>query len=65
MTSAKKSRAEVTRVHCSICGQISPEDATKFEKRMAWLRRHRKEMHPAAFKKSVKKAIKTKKKSSA
>jgi len=27
---------------------------------MAWLRRHRKESHPEAFRKSVKKAIKTK-----
>ena len=51
---------EVTRVHCSICGKISPEDATNFEKRMAWLRRHRKDSHPEAFRKSVKKAVKTK-----
>jgi len=55
-----ESRKEVTRVHCSICGQVSPEDAKSFEQRMAWLRRHRKEKHPGAFKKSVKKAIKTK-----
>ena len=52
--------SEVKRVHCSICGTISPVEATNFEQRMAWLRRHRKESHPEAFKKSVKKAIKTK-----
>jgi len=53
------SRKEVTRVHCSICGQISPEDVKNFEERMAWLRRHRKEKHPEAFRKSVKKAVET------
>jgi hypothetical protein len=50
---------EVTRVHCSICGQISPENAKNFEERMAWLRQHRKEKHPEAFRKSVKKAVET------
>lgn len=60
----KKSGSDVTRVHCSICGQISPENATNFEKRMAWLRQHRKEMHPTAFRKSLKKAIRTKEKKS-
>jgi len=52
--------SEVRRVHCSICGQTSPETAKNFEERMAWLRSHRKEKHPEAFRKSVKKAIKTK-----
>ncbi len=52
---------EVRRVHCSICGKISPVDAKNFQERMAWLRRHRKESHPEAFRKSVKKAVKTKK----
>ncbi len=52
--------SEVLRVHCSICGKTSPEDAKNFQERMAWLRRHRKESHPEAFRKSVKKAIKTK-----
>jgi hypothetical protein len=51
---------EVKRVHCSICGKISPAEATNFEQRMAWLRRHRKESHPEAHRKSVKKAIKAK-----
>ncbi len=51
--------SKVTRVHCSICGQISPETAKNFEKRMAWLRRHRKEKHPEAFKKSVEKSVET------
>jgi len=53
------SRKEATRIHCSICGQISPESAKSFEERMAWLRRHRKEKHPEAFRKSVKKAVET------
>ena len=52
--------SEVKRVHCSICGKISPIEATNFEQRMSWLRRHRKESHPEAFRKSVKKAIETK-----
>jgi hypothetical protein len=51
---------KVVRVYCSICGKISPEDATNFQERMAWLRRHRKESHPEASRKSMKKAVKTK-----
>ncbi len=50
---------EVRRIHCSICGPISPPEAKNFEERMAWLRRHRKESHPQEFRKSVKKAVKT------
>ncbi len=53
--------SEVTRIHCSKYGKIGPEDAKNFQERMAWLRRHRKESHPEAFRKSVRKAIETKK----
>ena len=46
-------------VHCSICGKaIRGED---FKDIMAKLRRHRKKYHPKAFKKSVKKGVKTRK----
>jgi hypothetical protein len=57
----KKKRAKVKRVHCSLCGRISPKTAETFDKRIAWLRRHRKRKHPKAHKKSVKKTIRTKK----
>lgn len=58
----KKKRKKVKRVHCSKCGRISPSTAKTFDKRMTWLRQHRKHSHPTAHKKSVKKAIRTKKK---
>jgi hypothetical protein len=58
----KKKRKKVKRVHCSKCGKISPSTAKTFDKRMAWLRRHRKRSHPTAHKESVKKAIRTKRK---
>lgn len=54
-----KKRARI--MHCSICGKASPSYAKTFDKQMAWLRRHRKEKHPKAHKKSVRKAQKTKK----
>ena len=45
-------------VHCSICGKaITGKD---FGERMRKLRKHRKEMHPTAHKRSVKKTLKTK-----
>jgi len=46
---------------CSICGASAPRkylEESKFAKRMAWLRRHRKRKHPTAHKKSVRKAVK-------
>lgn len=49
---------------CSICGASSPRPYLaegQFQKRMVWLRRHRKRMHPKAFRKSVKKAVKARK----
>jgi len=55
----KKPRKKVKRVHCSKCGRISPSTAKTFDKRMAWLRRHRKRSHPTAHKKSIKKSVKT------
>lgn len=46
-------------VHCSICGQaVTGYD---FKERMDKLRKHRKQKHPGAHKKSVKKALKTRK----
>jgi len=49
---------------CRICGKQAPQRLREdgmFEERMAWLRRHRKKKHPAAFRKSVKKGVKTRK----
>ena len=49
---------------CSICGAAARKELLAegmFEKRMAWLRRHRAKQHPAAHKKSVKKAVRTRK----
>jgi len=49
-------------IHCGICGKaIKGTTKAPFKDRMDKLRRHRKKYHPKAFKKSVKKAIKTKK----
>jgi len=45
-------------VHCSLCGK--PIKGRNFQERMAKLRRHRKQKHPKAHKKSVKKMLKTK-----
>lgn len=56
----KKTKSKVKRVHCSKCGRISPKTATTFDKRMGWLRRHRKRKHPTAHKESVKKTQRTK-----
>ena len=50
---------------CSICGKQAPLELRrhgKFAERMAWLRRHRAKYHPRLFNKSVKKAIKSRKK---
>ena len=49
-------------MHCSLCGKASPSYCVGFERQMKWLRRHRKRSHPKAHKKSVKKAVATKKK---
>ena len=49
-------------MHCKICGKASPSDKKDFKSQMAWLRRHRKKKHTKAHKKSVKKAVATKKK---
>jgi len=49
---------------CSICGASAPRKYlahSQFEKRMAWLRRHRKARHPSAHRKSVRKAVRTRK----
>ncbi len=49
---------------CSICGRCAPKkllEHSQFTNRLAWLRRHRAKYHPKAFKKSVKKAVKTRK----
>lgn len=49
---------------CSICGASAPKKYLaegQFEKRMSWLRRHRQRKHPASFKKSVRKAVRTRK----
>lgn len=46
-------------IHCSICNKaISGYD---FPERMSKLRRHRKKVHPLAFRKSVEKGLKTRK----
>ena len=44
-------------IHCRICGKAIR--AASFEDGMAKLRRHRKAEHPTAFRRSVKKAIAT------
>jgi hypothetical protein len=46
-------------VHCSICNKAVK--GSTFKVRMARLRRHRKEAHPGAHRKSVRKALETKK----
>ena len=45
-------------VHCRICGKAI--NGASFKERMAKIRSHRKEKHPTAHKRSVKKALKTK-----
>jgi len=48
----------VRTIHCKLCREaISGYD---FPERMRKLRSHRKEHHPEAFKKSIKRGIKTK-----
>jgi hypothetical protein len=47
-------------VHCGLCGKaISGYD---FSERMAKLRSHRKARHPKAFKASIKKGLRTRRK---
>jgi len=49
---------------CSVCGASSPKKYLaegQFEKRMAWLRRHRKRKHPRLHKKATAKMLRTKK----
>jgi ferredoxin len=53
----RKKRAKT--IHCSICGRACPSNYKTFDRRMAWLRRHRKRTHPTAHKKSVKKTVRT------
>ena len=45
-------------VHCRLCGK--PIKGRDFAERMKKLRHHRKEKHPTAHRKSVKKTLKTK-----
>ena len=50
--------------NCSVCGAHCPKKYLaegQFEKRMAWLRRHRKRKHPRLHKKSTRKMLRTKK----
>ena len=49
---------------CSVCGARCPKKYLahgQFEKRIAWLRRHRKRKHPRLHKKSTRKTLRTKK----
>jgi TRAP-type C4-dicarboxylate transport system substrate-binding protein len=49
-------------IHCKICGKaIAGTAKADFKTRMAKLRRHRKRSHPKAHKKSIKKAVRTRK----
>ncbi len=50
--------------NCSVCGARCPKKYLahgQFEKRIAWLRRHRKRKHPRLHKKSTAKMLRTKK----
>ena len=50
--------------NCSVCGARCPKKYLahgQFEKRIAWLRRHRKRKHPKLHKKSTAKMLRTKK----
>ncbi len=48
----------IKTIHCRICGK--PIRGETFEERMAKLRRHRKQKHPTAHKRSIAKAMVTK-----
>ena len=48
-------------IHCRVKGCGQPIHAKNFEDGMAKLRRHRAKNHPTLFKRSVKKAVATKK----
>jgi len=50
---------------CKICGACAPKEYLahgKSKERIAWLRRHRQKYHPTAFKRSIKKGVKARKK---
>ena len=47
-------------IHCKLCGK--PIRVKNFADEMEKLREHRKEFHLAAFKKSIKKGLETRKK---
>jgi len=50
---------------CSICGAKCPKEYlahSKSKERMRWLRRHRQKYHPEAFKRSIKKGVRKRKK---
>lgn len=50
--------------NCSICGAKAPKaylQHGKFKERMRWLRGHYKRKHPTAFKRTVSKGVKTRK----
>ena len=42
-------------IKCSICGARSPR--LGFAKRMAWIREHRRRKHPRAFRASIRKGV--------
>jgi hypothetical protein len=45
---------------CQLCGRFCPSKYladSKFKERMAWLRRHRQEEHPKEFRRSIRKAV--------
>ena len=47
-------------IHCSICGK--PIRVEGFKDQMAKIRRHRKKYHPTAFKRSIEKGVRARKK---
>jgi hypothetical protein len=49
---------------CGICGACCPKKYLahgKMDKRMKWLRDHRKKVHPRAFAESIRKGVATRK----
>jgi hypothetical protein len=48
------------KIRCSICHRQSPRRG--FAGRMKWLRHHRSTKHPTAFRKSIQKGLKTRRK---
>lgn len=50
---------------CSLCGQQAPKRLREhgtFNERMSWIREHREKYHLAAFKRSIKKAVASRRK---